>query len=240
MGALLAILAEQVWCIVMKIVIRVGGSVIASPPNPDLIRKYAKLIMNLRSQGHEVAVVVGGGRLAREFIELARSLELSEREQDELAISVSRLFAQALSMGIGGYQWRNIPTTVEEAVKILKERGIVVMGGVKPGMTTDAVAAMMASEIKADLIVKATDQNGIYTKDPKAHPDARKLDEIGFEDLEKILAENKHRAGIHQIIDPEAARILREKHIKTIIVNGFNPENIYLAISGARVGTVIC
>ncbi|MEM2321244.1 MAG: UMP kinase [Candidatus Bathyarchaeia archaeon] len=223
----------------MRLVIRIGGSIIASPPNPDLMRRYVDLIKCLRDKGHEVAVVVGGGRLAREFIELARSLGLPEREQDELAISVSRLFAQALSMMIGGYQWRGIPATVEEAVRTLRDRGIVIMGGIRPGMTTDAVAALIASEVGADLIIKATDQDGIYTKDPRKYPDAKKLDKVSFEDLEKILAEGKHRAGIHQIIDPEAAHILKGKRIKTIVVNGFDPENILLAVSGIKVGTLI-
>lgn len=223
----------------MKVVIRIGGSVAASPPNPELIHRYAELIVDLRGKGHEIAVIVGGGKLARDFIELARELGLSEQEQDELAISVSRLFAQALAMKIGGYAWRNIPRTIEEAAKILSDRGIVIMGGVKPGMTTDTVAALLASEIGANLIIKATNQEGIYTKDPQKYPDAKKLDEISFDELEKILAENKHKAGIHQIIDPEAARLLREKRIKTVVVNGFKPENILLAISGVRVGTII-
>ncbi len=222
-----------------KIVIRIGGSVIASPPNPKLLKEYANLIKDLRKQEHYVAVVVGGGRPAREFIELACEIGLSEKEQDEIAISVSRLFAQMLAMKIGGYEWRNVPKTVEDAAKILNEKGMVVMGGVKPGMTTDAVAALLASAIKADLIVKATDQNGVYTRDPRIYPNAKKLDEISFEDLENLLAESKHHAGIHQIIDPEAVRILREKRITTMVVNGFKPENILLAIKGARIGTII-
>lgn len=232
-------MAKRAGVCLVKLIIRIGGSVIASPLNPGLISKYADLIRNLRERGHEVVVVVGGGKLAREFIELARSLGLSEREQDELAISVSRLLAQALSMKLGGYEWRGVPTTVEEGIRILRERGVVIMGGIKPGMTTDTVAALLASEIEADLIVKATDQDGIYTKDPRKYPDARKLDEVRFDDLEKILAEDKHRAGIHQIIDPEAAQILKKKRIKTIVVNGFNPENILLAVSGAKIGTVV-
>ncbi|MEM2026499.1 MAG: UMP kinase [Candidatus Bathyarchaeia archaeon] len=223
----------------MKVVIRIGGSVTASPPNPELIRRYAELIIDLRRKGHEIAVIVGGGKLARDFIELARELGLSEQEQDELAISVSRLFAQALAMKVGGYAWRNIPETIEEAAKILSERGMVIMGGVKPGMTTDTVAALLASEIGANLIIKATNQEGIYTRDPQRYPDAKKLDEVSFDELEKILAENRHKAGIHQIIDPEAARLLREKRIKTVVVNGFKPENILLAISGVRIGTMI-
>ncbi|MEM1556634.1 MAG: UMP kinase [Candidatus Bathyarchaeia archaeon] len=223
----------------MKIVIKIGGSVIASPPNPNLIRRYVDMVLDLKRRGHMIVLVIGGGKLAREFIDLARSLGLSEQEQDELAISVSRLFAQTFSMKLGGYKWRKVPSTIEEAVKILNEEGIVVMGGIKPGMTTDAVAALMASEIGADLIIKATDQEGIFTKDPKKYPDAKKLDEMSFDDLERILGEGKHEAGIHRIIDSEAIRILKEKHIKTIVVNGFNPENILLAINGMRVGTII-
>ncbi|MCX8170756.1 MAG: UMP kinase [Candidatus Bathyarchaeota archaeon] len=223
----------------MRVVIRIGGSVAASPPNPELIRRYAELITDLRDKGHEIAVVVGGGKPARDFIKLAQELGLSEREQDEIAISVSRLLAQTLAMKIGGYEWKNIPTSIDEAAKTLRERSIVVMGGVKPGMTTDTVAALLASEIGAELIIKASDQEGIYTRDPRKYPDAEKLDETSFDELEKMLAENKHKAGIHQIIDPEALRILKEKRIKTIVVNGFKPENILLAINGVKIGTVI-
>ncbi len=211
----------------------------ASPPNPDIMRRYADVIKDLRDQGHEVAVVVGGGSIARDLIVFAREIGLSEHEQDEVAISASRIFAQILAMKIGGFSWKDVPRTIDEAVKMLRDRGIVIMGGVKPGMTTDTVAALLASQAEADLIIKATDQNGIYTKDPKKHPDAEKLDEIRFENLSHVLVENKHRAGIHQIIDPEAVRVLMEKRIKTIVVNGFNPENILLAAKGEKIGTII-
>jgi len=223
----------------MRIVVRIGGSVIASPPNPKLMRKYAEIVKELRGQGHEVAVVVGGGSLARNLISIVREMGLSEQEQDEVAISASRIFAQILAMGIGGLAWRNVPKTVEEAAAVLAERGIVVMGGIKPGMTTDTVATLLASQIKADLIVKATDQEGVYTKDPRKHPDAVKLDEIRFEDLNGILTEDRHKAGIHQIIDPEAVKILLEKRIKTIVVNGFKPENLLKAVRGEKIGTII-
>lgn len=211
----------------------------ASPPNPDIMRRYADVIKDLRDQGHEVAVVVGGGSIARDLIVFAREIGLSEHEQDEIAISASRIFAQILAMKIGGFSWKDVPRTIDEAVKMLRDRGIVIMGGVKPGMTTDTVAALLASQAEADFIIKATDQNGIYTKDPKKHPDAEKLDEIRFEKLSHVLVENKHRAGIHQIIDPEAVRVLMEKRIKTIVVNGFNPENILLAAKGEKIGTII-
>ncbi len=223
----------------MRIIIRIGGSVLASPPNPEIMRRYADIIRELRGQGHEVAVVVGGGSLARDLINFAREIGLSEHEQDEVAISASRIFAQILAMKIGGFHWKDVPTTIDEAVKMLKERGIIIMGGIKPGMTTDSVAALIASKAEADLIVKATDQDGIYTKDPRKYPEAEKLDEIRFESLSHVLAEDRHRAGIRQIIDPEAVRILTEKRIKTIVVNGFKPENVLFAAKGEKIGTII-
>ena len=73
----------------MRIVIRIGGSVVASPINPALIGRYIELLKNLKMQGHELAVVVGGGALARDFIKIAKNLDLDERAQDEVAISVS-------------------------------------------------------------------------------------------------------------------------------------------------------
>ena len=66
----------------MRVVVRIGGSVVASPVNTELMGKYADLLRTLKEQGHEVAVVVGGGSLAREFIAIAKKLRLDEKAQD--------------------------------------------------------------------------------------------------------------------------------------------------------------
>jgi len=225
--------------IVMRLVIRIGGSVIASPPNPTLVNEYADVLTRLKSLGHQFIVVVGGGAISRDFIKLAREVGLSDEEQDEIAISVSRIFAQILAIKFGGLKAKQVPTTLDEAVRIFDAYGIGFMGGLKPGMTTDAVASMVASRIGASLIVKATDQEGVYTKDPKRYADAEKVEELRFEDLSKMLEEDTHKVGIHQILDPEAVRLLQKKRIETIVVNGFKPENVILAVEGKRIGTRI-
>ena len=66
-----------------------------------------------------------------------------------------------------------------------------------------------------------------------------KFDKLTFEDLPKILQENNHKAGIHQIVDPEAVKILRNENIELIIVNGFDPNNIISAVNGEKIGTQI-
>jgi len=223
----------------MRVVLRIGGSVIASPVNTELISKYANLLKTLKEQGHDVAVVVGGGTLAREFIAVAKNLGLDEQAQDEIAISVSRVFAQLFLKKLGKMSCRTVPLTVDEAADCLNEGKILVMGGLKPGMTTDTVAALIAERINADLLVKGTDQDGVYNKDPKKYEDAVKLDHLSFDDLANVFSENKHKAGIHQIIDPEAVKILKRKRVRLVVVNGFKPENILAAVSGKSVGTVI-
>ena len=223
----------------MRVVLRIGGSVVASPVNTELISKYADLLRTLKEQGHEVAVVVGGGSLAREFIAIAKNLGLNEQAQDETAISVSRIFAQLFLKKLEEMGCKTVPLTVDEAAKCLSKGRILVMGGLRPGMTTDTVAALIAERINADLLVKGTDQDGVYNKDPKKYEDAVKLDHLSFDDLANVFSESKHKAGIHQIIDPEAVKILKRKRVRLVVVNGFAPENILAAVNGKSVGTVI-
>jgi uridylate kinase len=223
----------------MRVVLRIGGSVVASPINTELISEYAALLRTLKEQGHEVAVVVGGGTLAREFISIAKNLGLDTQAQDEIAISISRVYAQLFLKKLGKLSCSTVPLTVDEAADCLSEGKILVMGGLKPGMTTDTVAALIAERINADLLVKGTDQNGVYNKDPKKYSDAVKLDRLSFDDLASVFSESKHKAGIHQIIDPEAVKILKRKRVRLVVVNGFVPENISAAIDGKSVGTVI-
>lgn len=223
----------------MRIVVRVGGSVVASPLNSSLIGRYVDLLKKLEEEGNEVVAVVGGGSLAREFIRVATNQGLVETERDWAAIYVSRLFARLFALCLGEAGCGVVPVSLNEADACLREGKIVVMGGLRPGMTTDAVAALVGQRVKANLLVKASNVDGIFTKDPKKYPDAEKLDELKFEDLAGLFEENRHKAGIHQILDPEAVKVLRKCRLRTVVVNGFNVDNVLSAVNGETVGTVI-
>jgi len=222
-----------------RIIIRVGGSVIASPVNPDLINKYIDLIRQVKLQGHEIAVIVGGGTLAREFINTAKTLNLPSLAQDRIAISVSRLYAQLFLEKLGDLCCDKVATTLDEAADYFSEGKIVIMGGLKPGYTTDTVGALVAERLGAELLLKGTDQDGVYTQDPRKYPNATKLNQLTFDHLTQILECNEHKVGIHQIIDPIAIDILKRNNIKVIIFNGFNPENLLIAAENKPVGTTI-
>jgi uridylate kinase len=224
---------------IMRLVMRIGGSVVASPINTELMSKYAELIKTIKTQGHEIVVVVGGGVLARQFIGIAKELDLDMNSQDEIAISCSRLFAQLFLKKLGEAACSKVAITLDDAAQCLEEGKIAVMGGLKSGITTDTVAALVAERVDADMLVKGTDQDGVYDKDPRKYPFAVKLDKISLENLAKVFEHNEHKAGIHQIIDPEAIKVLKHKRPKLVVVNGFKPENVLAAVNGENVGTVI-
>jgi uridylate kinase len=223
----------------LRLVVRIGGSVVASPVNTELMKTYVQLIKTIQGKGHQIAVVVGGGSLAREFIDIAKKLDLDMTAQDQIAISCSRLYAQLFQQQLGDAACGKVAFTLDEAAACQKEGKIVVMGGLKPGITTDAVAALVAERLDAELLVKGTDQDGVYSKDPRKFPDAVKLDRLSFDDLSKVLEFSEHKAGMHQIIDPEAIKVLKRKKMKLIVVNGFKPQNLLAAVEGKNVGTVI-
>lgn len=223
----------------MRIVLRLGGSVLASPVNIDLISRYVEIVKKLRNENHELVVIVGGGKLAREFIDIARKLKLNEADQDEIAISISRVYAQLFLSKIIQQQKKKVVTSLREVLPYLQKEKLVVMGGLKPGITTDTVAALVAKKIKANLIVKGTNQDGVYNKDPRNNSDAIMINNLTFLELSRILQETKHKAGIHQIVDPEAVKILKNQKITLIVVNGFTPNNILRAVKGENIGTKI-
>ncbi len=222
----------------MKIVFALGGSVVV-PDRVDekYIKQFAKFALNL-AERHILAIVVGGGKTARRAIALARREGKNEVECDYEGIRASRYNASILSQAMGIEP--NIPERLIDAYKILKTEGIVLMGGTEPGHSTDAVAALLAELIGADLIIKATDVDGIYDKDPQKHKDAKMLRELPIDELEGIVSGLSQAAGKYELFDMLAVKILRRSGIKCIVLNGRDLENMKKAIERKKFrGTVI-
>ena len=220
----------------MKVVLRIGGSVISPWPDPKLVDKYAQIVSELTSDGHFLAVIVGGGAVSRKFIESARGLGLSSFQQDTIAIFASRLNARLVAMKLGGVS--SVPTSIESILLRLSRNRVAVMGGLKPGITTDTVAALIAEKWNADLLVKCSDQDGIYTADPKLSKKAKKLDKITYERMQQILG-GKHKPGIHSIVDPVAVEHLMKSRVKLVVIDGSDPRGVIKAVRGERVGTTV-
>jgi uridylate kinase len=223
----------------MKLVIKIGGSAIASPLEPERILQYSSILRTLKEDGHQIVVIVGGGRVAREFILIADKMGLADTDKDEIAILVSRLNAQLLARSLHELSSKDIPSSTEQVKMLLDAGKIVVMGGLKPGITTDTVAAMVLESINSKILVKATDQDGIYDIDPRKFPNARKLDKLTYDDLRNIVRQEAHKPGMHEILDSKSIQILEKQKAKVIVINGLKPENILLAVKAVKIGTIV-
>jgi uridylate kinase len=112
------------------------------------------------------------------------------------------------------------------------------MGGTHPAHTTDAVSATLAEFIDADLLVIATNVDGVYNKDPRCNKDAVKLDKINTKELLEITGSASMSAGSSGVVDPLASKIIDRAKLKTIVVKGI-PEEIISSVSGKHNGTTI-
>src|SRR5437879_10036274 len=166
-----------------KVVVSLGGSVLV-PGEDDAryVHALAQLLQSLSSRV-KLFVVTGGGRVARYYIETGRSVGIRERTLDEFGIAVTRLNARLLSAALGGRANREPAVSYAAASKLAKRYPIVVMGGTRPGHTTDPVAASLARFVGAQRIVNATSVDGVYSADPKKDPDAPLLPQRGFDDI---------------------------------------------------------
>lgn len=222
----------------MKIVIDIGGSILASPePNLEYIKNFAEFLVEL-SKKNEVFVVVGGGEVARKYISVAKKLGASNEYCDEIGILATKLNAMLLVASLEKLAKTNkkIPESIEE---VPCNQKIFIIGGTKPGQTTDAVAAGIARKCKADLLVIATNVDGIYEEDPKKNPLAKRFEKLGFSELLGLVKNYEHEPGFSMVIDKTAAKIIAKDRIKTVVINGKKIENIKKAIEEQKGGTVI-
>lgn len=220
----------------MKAVIKLGGFAFPDGGGSPLVKDYVSLFRELVGEFH-IVVVTGGGRVARTYIKAAREMHVPESLCDEIGILVSRLNARLLVDGLGEYAFPEIPVSIGELKHYFASGKIVAMGGLTPGHSTNAVAAIAAETIGAELFVNATDVDGVYTSDPNKDSKAKKLDEVGVSQLTQILSKGEITAGAYDLMDPLALRILDRSKISTVILDGRTPTNVSRALRNEKVGT---
>jgi uridylate kinase len=223
----------------MKIVLKLGGHNLTEKLTSETLTPYLNVIKTLAKQGHRIATVTGGGRIAREYIGVARKFRADESFSDELGIDVARLNAKLLIAGLADIAWQRVPITLEEVAVGFQSGKIIVMGGLTPGQSTSAVSALVAERIGADLLLIATNVDGVYSSDPRKNRKAEKLDKVGTRALHRIIREGGARAGEYELLDLVTLSILERSKVKTIILNGSNPQNILKAVNGGKIGTIV-
>jgi len=224
----------------MKIVLKIGGSILYSGDkiNRPLVMEYVEMINKLQERGVSLAVVVGGGRAARDFIGAADYLNVNKSLQDWLGIEAARqnarLFCTAFS-----HAYPTPPTSYEELMAALMKFNLVFVGGLQPGQSTNAVAAVVAETMRADYIFNLTDVDYVYDKDPDQFSDAKRLEEISYSEFYEIISQNEQNPGTYALFDVVAAQVIGRSNIKLHFVSGRKPENTLAVLDGKKVGTVV-
>ncbi|MDV2482247.1 UMP kinase [Methanoculleus sp. Wushi-C6] len=222
-----------------KIVISLGGSVLVPSLESNNISRYVSVLKKI-AEKCRIFVVVGGGGEARRYIQVARGLGAGEATADELGILVTRLNARLLIAGLEDAAYPRVAENYTEAREFAETGKIVVMGGITPAQTTDAVSAVLAESIGADLLINATSIDGIYSADPKKDVDAVRYEHLTPQELLDIITRSRLDAGANIVLDIVAGKVIERSGIPLLVLDGRDPENLYRAIvEGACTGTVV-
>ena len=219
-----------------RIVIKLSGQVFGMERTKEL-KDYAAFFVK-QSKICQPVLVAGGGKIARYFINHARSSGADESTLDELGIEISRLNAKLLIYALKGKAYPHPPTNLTEVKQAVDSGLIVVTGGLHPGQSTNGTAALIAEKINAAEFLNATDVDGIYDSDPNKNKKAKKFKRVELKDLRKLLVHEDSMAGGYDLMDIVALKVIERSKIKTKIIKS-DIKTIEKAIKGLSIGTEI-
>lgn len=210
--------------------------------SPDVIHQIATEVQKLHIMGIEMAIVIGGGNIFRGVAGAAKGMDRTSA--DYMGMLATVINSIALQEGfeklglftrvMSGIEMPRVaePFIRRRAMRHLEKGRIVVFaaGTGNPYFTTDTAAALRAVEIGADAVLKATNVDGIYNKDPRKHEDAVRYDTVTYDEC---LSENL------KVMDATAISLCRENKMPITVFDLNQPGNIVRVAQGASVGTRI-
>lgn len=228
-----------------RVLLKLSGEVLASKEtsiDSAILDRVSADVSEAFSLGTEIGIVIGGGNIFRGVAASARGMERASSDyMGMLATVINGLALQ------DAFEKHNLSTRVLTAIEMAEiaepyirrrairhlEKGRVVIfvaGTGNPYFTTDTAAALRAMEINADVILKATKVDGIYDKDPLAHKDANKFDQLSYIDvLNKGL----------KVMDSTAISLCMDNSLPIICFNLNTPGNVAKVVAGEPIGTVV-
>lgn len=222
----------------MRIVITIGGSILIKEYDYKKFQDYAEIIKPLAKE-HEIFLVVGGGKPARDYISVVRDMKCSEATCDDIGIEVTRLNAKLLALALGNHAYQRVPHNFQEALEFSATKKIIVMGGTEPAHSTDAVGAILAEFVNAKMLINLTSVDGLYTANPNKDKDAKLIQEVTASEMMEFIKDNDMKAGTYEFFDMTALQMIKRSSLKTVIANGYNSENLIKVLSNEKIGTEI-
>jgi uridylate kinase len=230
-----------------RIVLKLSGEALRESGSheaisPLIVTDIAKQILQVRDLGVEIAIVIGGGNIWRGLTASHRGMDRTTADyMGMLATVINGMALQSALEQIGvvtrlqtAIEMANVaePFILRRAIRHL-ERGRVVIFGAgtgNPFFSTDTTAALRASEIRAEVILKATKVDGIYDSDPKINPNAVRYNTITYtEALGKRL----------KIMDSTAFSLCMDNRVPIIVFDMATPQNVKRVVCGEKVGTLV-
>lgn len=203
---------------------------------------YAQEVKKVVEIGVQVAIVIGGGNIFRGVQGTTQGMDRSQSDYMGMLATVINGLALQDALERAGLE-----TRVQSAIQINQvcepfirrkcirhlEKGrvvILVAGTGNPYFTTDSAAALKAAEIDAQLVIKATKVDGVYTDDPTKNPHATKFDQVSFD----YVISNKL-----SVMDITAFTLCQENHIPIIVCDVHQPNNLVKIVKGEKIGTLV-
>ena len=230
-----------------RIVIKLSGEALREPGareniSPQIVRELAARIKEIHDLGVQTSVVIGGGNIWRGLSAQHRGMDRTTADYMGMLATVINGLALKAALEEAGVQTR-VQTAIEmqnvaepfilgRAIRHLELGRVVIFvaGTGNPYFSTDTTAALRASEIRADVILKATKVDGIYDSDPKKNPAAKRFDRITYNDaLTKRL----------QVMDSTAFSLCMDNKIPIIVFDMNKPSNFRNVVLGKNVGTTV-
>jgi uridylate kinase len=226
----------------MKVVVSIGGSLLTKELTAENFKRYADAFLELKSKGHQLIVVCGGGKVCREYRDIGKKLGGNDEQLDFIGIMATHLNAATLYSALGEngelIKWAPLKKAVKEVKKKFGEK-ILVGAGYDIGTSSDFDAVSFAKAIGADMLVNATNINGVYSEDPKINPNVKKFDRLTHKEFVKIIKKNVQVPGEYRLFDLPAAKLIKRLKLKTVFIDANDPQEIVRAVGGSHSGTVI-
>lgn len=230
-----------------RILLKLSGEALMGEQNygidTNVAEAVAEEIKAVQRLGVEIAIVVGGGNIFRGVSKSAGSMDRSSADYIGMLATVMNAVVlqdalEKLNVYTRALSAIDIPQLAEpfirrRAIRHLEKGRVVIFaaGTGNPFFTTDSAAALRALEVKADIILKATKVDGIYTADPVTNPEATKFDEISYQDvLEKHL----------KVMDASSISLCMDNNLPIMVFNMKDSGNIMKAVKGdLSIGTLV-
>ncbi|HQV43608.1 MAG TPA: UMP kinase [Ferruginibacter sp.] len=212
------------------------------PLDPQIIEQYAKDIKQVTEMGVQVAIVIGGGNIYRGMNEAESGIERAQG--DYMGMLATVINGMALQSGL---EKAGVNTRLQSAIKMEQiaepyirrrairhlEKGRVVIFGAgtgNPYFTTDTAGSLRAIEIKANIILKGTRVDGIYSADPEKDLKAKRFQKISFEEC---ISKNL------KVMDMTAFTLCMENKLPIVVFDMNKPGNLMSVVTGEKVGTLV-